>query len=531
MGKQSNRRLILFLPVVLVTTFVVAVAPMLLVVWLRRSGVVSSVWAGMAIGVTVSFLAAYAGAAFWKTRARSRDILFSELMLWGWVQRVRAERRLTAATDLLGLTTDNPKGVPERGLTREQKADLLTQLTSGLEARDPYTHGHSRRVARHASNIAKKMGLPRAQVAKIRAAGAMHDVGKIETPTSVLRKEGKLTGEEYAIVKRHPGDGALMVAMLEDDELTAMVRHHHERLDGNGYPDGLSAEAIPIGARIIAVADTFDAVTSTRSYREAAAHRKALDILVAEAGTQLDPDAVRAFCSCYSGRRPLAYWTILANARPRLASFIGGGLGTANAGALGNVVATAATTAAMGGVALGAVGAASSESAGARAHAVAAPAASKAPSNDRGRQDELFGPGARRDRPAKDRAGRQAPVFRVKTLPVVSAPNTDQEPSVTQQAPLTHAGNLVIDATWVPGSPPPSAHDQQEASTPPDKPKVEPTPKVKPKPKGKPEPKGKPTPKVKPEPKGKPTPKGKDEPGVKDEPQHNGQAKGPGSGD
>ncbi len=353
MGKQSNLKLVGFLPLALVATFLVVVAPMLLVMWLRRSGVVTSVWAGPAIGVAVSLLVSYAGGAFWKTRANSQGILFSDLMLWGWVQRWRSERRLTAAADLLGLTTGRPKAISGGQLTNEQKAGLLTQLTSTLEARDAYTHGHSRRVARYASNIAKRMGLSRKDVAKIRAAGAMHDVGKVETPLAVLRKEGKLTAYEYGIIKRHPVDGAAMVSTLHDDDLTAMVRHHHERLDGTGYPDRLAGESIPIGARILAVADTFDAITSTRPYRHANPHRKALDILAADAGTRLDPDAVRAFCRHYSGRRPLAYWTILANARPRLATWLGAGLAPAKAATVGNVMAAAAAATALGGMLAG----------------------------------------------------------------------------------------------------------------------------------------------------------------------------------
>ena len=143
-----------------------------------------------------------------------------------------------------------------------------------------------------------------------------------------------------------------MVASLGDDELTAMVRHHHERFDGTGYPNGLAGEAIPIGARVIAVADTFDAVTSTRPYRPAHAHKKAIDILTAEAGAQLDPDAVRAFLSCYAGRRSLALWTFLTNGPPRLASWLGGGLSPASAASAAGVVATAAATAVVGGGAL-----------------------------------------------------------------------------------------------------------------------------------------------------------------------------------
>ena len=167
------------------------------------------------------------------------------------------------------------------------------------------------------------MGLSDDDVARVRAAGAMHDVGKVHTPIGILRKPDNLSDAEYEIVKRHPVDGAEMVAVLHDDELTAMVRHHHERLDGTGYPDGLAGDEIPIGARILAVADTFDAVTSSRPYRSAHPHKKGLDILTAEAGTQLDPDAVRAFCSYYSGRGPFAWWTILVNGAPRLAAWFG----------------------------------------------------------------------------------------------------------------------------------------------------------------------------------------------------------------
>ena len=178
----------------------------------------------------------------------------------------------------------------------------------------------------------------------------MHDVGKIQTPTSILHKADKLDDEEYEIVKRHPVDGATMVASLGDDELTAIVRHHHERLDGTGYPSGLAGDEIPLGARILAVADTFDAITSTRPYRPANPHKKALDILSAEAGTQLDPAAVKAFLECYSGRKPLAFWSVLVNSRPRVENVIGQSFSQTGAS---NALATVATAAAVGAVAVG----------------------------------------------------------------------------------------------------------------------------------------------------------------------------------
>src|SRR6185437_4339331 len=178
----------------------------------------------------------------------------------------------------------------------------------------------------------------------------LHDVGKVRTPIEVLHKPGRLTDEEYAIIKDHPVDGARLVEALDDDRLTAIVRHHHERLDGRGYPDGLRGEEIPLGARIIAVADTFDAITSARAYRPASPHRKALDILIKQAGTQLDANAVRAFRACYTGRRPFALWMTLLAFPQRVTSTLGN-TATATTVSFTKVVATASTVAVVGGAA------------------------------------------------------------------------------------------------------------------------------------------------------------------------------------
>lgn len=220
-----------------------------------------------------------------------------------WIQRWSTERRVAVAVRLL-------RGAEDSGdLTRGRRAQLLSELAAELEARDPYTHGHSRRVARHAVVIAVRMGLSEHEVARIRAAAALHDVGKINTPRAVLHKPGRLTDVELALIELHPVDGAEIASTLGDPELTAMVRHHHERLDGTGYPDRLSGEEIPLGARIIAVADTFDAITSTRPYRPAQTHEAAIEILAEEAGARLDQAGVFALAAYYaeSPARPL--WT------------------------------------------------------------------------------------------------------------------------------------------------------------------------------------------------------------------------------
>ncbi|MGH2762196.1 MAG: HD-GYP domain-containing protein, partial [Thermoleophilaceae bacterium] len=301
-----------FLPQVALATLIVTVLPGLVAGALHAGGAIRS-WllsSLLAVGLSIALMAA--GSAWWPRRSPSRDIVFAELMLWGWLRRLRTERRVASARRLLG----QPAGVdPAR------RVELLVRLAAALEARDPDTHGHSRRVARHAHAIARELGLGPELVARIRTAAALHDVGKLETPRELLVKPGRLTADEFEVIKRHPVDGAQMVTPLGDEELTAIVRHHHERLDGRGYPDRLGDDRIPLGARVIAVADTFDALTSNRAYRAGCRHKQALDVIRAEAGRQLDPAAVTAFVSYYSGRRVLPWWSAVAAVPSRLAAW------------------------------------------------------------------------------------------------------------------------------------------------------------------------------------------------------------------
>jgi hypothetical protein len=193
------------------------------------------------------------------------------------------------------------------------------------------------------------MGLPEEEIAKVRTAAAVHDVGKARTPRSVLNKPGKLNAVQQQLMNRHAIDGAKMAESIGDAQITAMVRHHHERLDGRGYPDGLSGDEIPLGARIIAVADTFDAMTSARAYRSAMRHSRALKILRKEAGAQLDPAAVTAFTEYYAGQRSVAWWAIWTTAPQRLAAWIGSLLNTTGAASLSQSVAAIGTAAAIAG--------------------------------------------------------------------------------------------------------------------------------------------------------------------------------------
>jgi len=169
-------------------------------------------------------------------------------------------------------------------------SDSVRALVLATEIRDPYTAGHSYRVTLTALRIGEAMGLSREQLRALAQGGLVHDVGKIRVPDHILNKPGPLTPEERRIIEEHPITGYEMCSRLGfmPDEL-AVIRHHHERWDGTGYPDGLKGEEIPLLARILAVADVYDALTSRRAYREPWTHEQAREYVLAGAGTQFDP--------------------------------------------------------------------------------------------------------------------------------------------------------------------------------------------------------------------------------------------------
>lgn len=355
MGALSPPASMRRLPQVLAITLAVVGVPTLAVSYLRSSGRVTSFLLLVLAATVLSLLVSGIGAALWARQAGEGDAVFDDFLLWGWWRRRRQEHQLESTARLLELE-DGPTRqarFPAEQLGLNRRIWELERLATSLEDRHPGIRGHSRRVARHAVATAKKMHLSPRQIATIRTAAAIHDIGKIETPAEILNKEGRLTEEEFSVIRCHALAGARLVESLGNDELTEIVRHHHERVDGQGYPSGLAGDEIPVGARIIAVADTFDAVTTSRPYRESMRHREALDLLAAEAGAQLDPDAVQAFRSYYSGRQPVTIWALLLNGpRQLLLSLAGefkfGGLAVA-------AKATAATVAAVaaGGVAAG----------------------------------------------------------------------------------------------------------------------------------------------------------------------------------
>jgi HD-GYP domain-containing protein (c-di-GMP phosphodiesterase class II) len=209
-----------------------------------------------------------------------RGIIYLLLTMALWAALLRVNRRLVT-----GLMNEKRQGYES----------ILLAYDSALSLKDTYTGGHGRRVAHYTRLIAGAMGLPEAEVDSIGQAALLHDLGKIGIPDRILTKPERLTREEFAVVQKHPAAGADILRTIAPLRRHAKaVRHHHERFDGSGYPDGLRGTDIPVAARIIAVADAFDALGSNRSYRRGVSAEQALDIIAQAGGSHFDPEIVAA---------------------------------------------------------------------------------------------------------------------------------------------------------------------------------------------------------------------------------------------
>lgn len=178
----------------------------------------------------------------------------------------------------------------------------VTALATSIDAKDPYTKGHSDRVNQYTLKMARQLKLPEDQLDMLQYMSLLHDIGKIGIKDSVLNKPGKLTEEEFDEIKKHPEVGYRIISEIKYLSKSAeVVRHHHERYNGMGYPSGLIGEKIPLGSRIISVADAYDAMTTERPYKKAMTHEEALLELNRCSGTQFDPRVVKAFIEVFGG--------------------------------------------------------------------------------------------------------------------------------------------------------------------------------------------------------------------------------------
>ncbi|PMC34495.1 phosphohydrolase [Bacillus sp. UMB0899] len=171
----------------------------------------------------------------------------------------------------------------------------LIEIVNKVEEKDRYTYKHSERVAQYSVKIARKLKLNKENLENLTISASLHDIGKIHVPIEVLNKPSRLTDEEFALIKKHPVDGAKMLNGTSYEELAPIIEQHHERLNGTGYPYGLKGNEILLEARIIAVSDTFDAMTEDRAYRKAMNDQIAIDELIRLSGTHYDEDVVKAF--------------------------------------------------------------------------------------------------------------------------------------------------------------------------------------------------------------------------------------------
>ena len=207
--------------------------------------------------------------------------------------------------DLLQL--QNAKLDQANSQLKEGYLEMITTMRQVVDAKDAYTRGHSDRVSYYAVQLARRLGRDEEYCERVRVAGLFHDVGKLSIPDDILLKNGKLTEEEYALIKKHPVDGVKLLSVLSQlRPILPAVRSHHERIDGRGYPDGLKGREIPEEARIIAVADTFDAMTSDRQYRKSLGFRRAMEELERCKGTQLDANLTTLFQTML---RDKDFWT------------------------------------------------------------------------------------------------------------------------------------------------------------------------------------------------------------------------------
>jgi HD-GYP domain-containing protein (c-di-GMP phosphodiesterase class II) len=258
-------------------------------------------WVGIALVLAMVVALLFATQIARPIRAlaeRSREIAAGN-----YAQRVKVKSR-----NEIGELADNfnvMSGAIERAVEQLKKAaqenhllfiNAVRMLAAAIDAKDPYTRGHSERVARYSIAIGKNLGLPEKEIRNLRVSALLHDVGKIGIDDRILRKPGALSEDEFEVMKQHPVKGAaIMSGVAQLIDIIPGMKYHHEKWGGGGYPDNLESEAIPMQARIVAIADTFDAMTTNRPYQKAMELNYVVEKIKSFAGTRFDPRVVDAF--------------------------------------------------------------------------------------------------------------------------------------------------------------------------------------------------------------------------------------------
>ncbi len=220
-------------------------------------------------------------------------VMLVPLLLLRWSQAQYISRTALLVSELRKTNAELVNTSAQLAMLNE---GLIRALSQAIDLRDPFVEGHSQHVARYAVLIAREMSLPEDRIERVRRAALLHDLGKIGIPDSILLKSGRLSRQEYELIKRHAPLGAELIEKLQPlSELAPFIRHHHERFDGHGYPEGLSGERIPLEARILSLADTIEAMASDRPYRPAQPASRIMAEVRAQAGAQFDPEVIAAF--------------------------------------------------------------------------------------------------------------------------------------------------------------------------------------------------------------------------------------------
>lgn len=264
------------------------------------------------IGVALALFFAVVVAAI-AARVLSRPVIemvgkVRQIAEGNFKQRVelRGTRELVELGETFNAMSDSlEKSVEKLKLAAKENQELfinsIRTLAAAIDAKDPYTRGHSERVARYAVVLARNLGLPPEEIKKVRISALLHDVGKIGIDDRILRKPTALTDEEFEVMKTHPVKGALIINQIPQlRDVIPGIKHHHEKWEGGGYPDGLVREGIPYLARIVTVADTFDAMTTTRPYQKAMALDYVVSRIRSFSGTRFDPAVIVALEKAYA---------------------------------------------------------------------------------------------------------------------------------------------------------------------------------------------------------------------------------------